>query len=166
MSRVNEKDIDYPYYKCELTDEEALTVGVNLHKLLIFIGEKLEPKKNDPYKNAIYCIRKRINHDYKRISKKQIYNLMISHNDIIRNTEYIKIPYISDKLFNAIFAMYARALKSSINLPEEIKEWNDLNTTRGRVFYYEQVNSFVRSMPLLNNLSAKQAVLFRIYKVI
>lgn len=62
--------------------------------------------------------------------------------------------------------MYARALKSSINLPEEIKEWNDLNTTRGRIFYYEQVNSFVRSMPLLNNLSAKQAVLFRIYKVI
>lgn len=147
MSRVNEKDIEYPYYKCELTDEEAMHVGVNLHKLMVFIGENLEPKKEDPTQNAIYWIRKRLNHDYRRVSKRQLYNLMRMLTKDNRKIKYVKIPYISDKLFKAIFVMYEQALKSAKIPPENIKILSDMKKTRGRLFYCEQTNAFERSLP-------------------
>ena len=104
MSKVNIKEITYPYVNIQLPDEDtAEKIGVNLSKLYLYIDEHKNTGSVLQYGNAYKIIKDKANRlmgrNDRKISKRQVASLR-KYFTILGSNKYIKIPYIDYHTIN------------------------------------------------------------------
>lgn len=143
MSKVNFKDVTYPYINIMLSDEDmAEKIGVNLSRLYMYIDEHRNMGRFFPYGNAYKAIKENANRLIGRsdtkISKRQVASLRKFYT-ILGTNKYIKIPYSLYYILQATFEI-VDALRVSYPLPDDLEVF--VGKIRRDIFYNEQSEIF------------------------
>ena len=160
----------YPYVNIRVDEELTLEkIGVNLKKLYKYIDENKNVGCTHEYGNAYRCIKKKANEllsrNDRKISKKQVVNLIRFKTRRLSGIEYIQIPYMQCYIFKAIFKI-ADELRMTYPLPNDLILF--VVKMRRDIFYNEQwelynewyaENKSYASTKLFDQMDSSNAVL-------
>ena len=135
MSKINLKDITYPYFNIFTLEGQAEDIGINLQKIYLYIDQHKNMGRIFPYGNAYKAIRLRatrlMGRGDMKVSKKEVASLIKCRFNIFGN-KYIKIPYKMYFIFKAIFEIVDE-LKDEYPLPDEVEHF--IGKVRRECFY-------------------------------
>lgn len=152
--QVTRKEIRFnkPYYKISnVPSDMASDIGVNLYKLVNYIGRNSNLGRKTVFGNAQLAIRNEARRYGRfRFSKREVKSLFTCYYKK-DGTQFIKVPYKSYDLFKAIFAIVNR-MKDKYPMDHDLEIF--LGEIRGKCFYREQLALFEASYHAAHNLNS------------
>ena len=149
MSKVKKRDVKYPYVNMLITREEKDNLesfADNLRAVLMYIGsdeDVIYLGEKRIMGRAYDKIFRRLNPNkyhmyYRKISKRQIKQLIRCHVSV--QGYYVKIPYLVDYIFIAIFELAKIELDSGRPLSNDVRRF--VGDIRRNEFYLVQAKCY------------------------